>query len=381
MKILELTGFSSGACGVWNRVKEESILLSKKGHEVRVFSSNLVKGNTEKAKSFEKIGKVSIQRFSAIKPGHPPIRFVPGGEGYMFWNFSKAMEEAMKFKPDAIICHTYRQNHTLFGLRLAKKLGIKVFLVTHAPFVEKHKTRSFLAALSTEFYDYFIGKRTINKFDKIMPITKWELAYLKKLGVKHNKLNYLPNGIPKEFFKQKKIKENSNKILFLGRISPIKNIEALINAMSLLKEKAQLEIVGPAEGDYLRKLKKLINEKGLQNKIKFSKPIYDLKSKIRKIDSAKVFVLPSIREAMPQALIEAMAREKIVVSSDNPGSKELISKSKNGYLFKLKDKADLAKKLDLALKGNKKLGKEARKSVERFSWDKIILRLEKLIKK
>jgi glycosyltransferase involved in cell wall biosynthesis len=55
----------------------------------------------------------------------------------------------------------------------------------------------------TWLYDNTIGKSTINKFDKIIAITKWEYPYLKKLGLKENKISYIPNGIPEQFFSQK----------------------------------------------------------------------------------------------------------------------------------------------------------------------------------
>ena len=47
MKILELCPFSAGVCGVWTRVLEESKRLSDKGHEIKVFSSNFIKGTNE----------------------------------------------------------------------------------------------------------------------------------------------------------------------------------------------------------------------------------------------------------------------------------------------------------------------------------------------
>ena len=55
MKILELTNFSEGACGVWVRAREESIRLAEKGHEVLVLSSNAIKGKDEIAKIEPKI--------------------------------------------------------------------------------------------------------------------------------------------------------------------------------------------------------------------------------------------------------------------------------------------------------------------------------------
>ena len=370
MKILELTNFSAGICGVWQRVRQESELLSKKGHKVMIFSSNATKGSNETAIKEDKIEQIKIKRFPFKKLG---------GESFMKWNFEK---EAMDFRPEVIIAHGYRQLHTTKALKIARKIKSKVFLVTHAPFIEGDFTRTFFAKLAVIFYDRFIGPRRINKFDKIIVVTKWELPYIKKLGVKDEKIVYIPNGIPKEFFNYKKSKEEE-KILFFGRISPIKNLEVLIEALYLIdNKKIILEIVGLAEEEYFERLKNLINEKKLEKRIFFSGPIYDLNEKIKKIDSAKIFVLPSKREGMPQALIEAMSRGKVVVASKNPGAGDLIEDGKNGYLFKNGNSKDLANKINYIFKNDKlindQIKKNAKKSVEKFSWNKIILDLEKL---
>lgn len=367
MKILELTNYSAGGCGVFARVKQESLLLAEK-HQVYIFSSNHTKGDNKIASSEDKIGKVKIKRFPAKKLG---------GESFMHWSFQK---EVLRLKPDIMIVHSYRHLHTLKALKLAKKINAKVFLVTHAPFIEGDTTRSLKEKLSVKLYDRIIGPKTINKFDKIIAITKWEIPYLIKLGAKKEKIVYIPNGIPKEFFTQKKSKEQ-NKILFLGRIAPIKDLETLIRSVPLIKnKKIKLEMVGPAEDEYLDKLKKLIKNLNLQDRVIISKPIYEIKQKIKKIDSAKVFVLPSKTEAMPQSLIEAMAREKLTVASNNIGCRDIITDWKNGFLFKIGNPKDLAKKIDHALKANNnKIKKQARKSVEQFSWDKIIDKIEKIL--
>lgn len=364
MKILELTNFSAGACGVWQRVKQEAELLAKH-HEVLVLSSNATKDSNEIAPSKDQIGKVKIKRFSFKKLG---------GESFMSWDFEKA---ALEFKPNVIIAHVYRHPHTRKALKIAKKLNCKVFLVTHAPFVPDNSTRSFTSKLAVRLYDMFIGPRVINKFDKVIAITKWEIPYLNKLGLNKNKIVYIPNGIPEEFFTQKRSKPQ-NKILFLGRISPIKNLETLILTIPLLKDKnINIEIVGPADEVYLSGLKQLVKQNKLEKRIKFAPAIYDLNKKIQKIDSCKIFVLPSLREAMPQSLIEAMAREKIVIASDNLGTRDLIQINKNGYLFKTSDEKDLVIKINMALI-KKSIGKQAKGSVEQFRWTRVIKEYEKL---
>lgn len=374
MKIIEICLYSAGGCGVWARVKQESIELIKRGHEVRVFSSYFEKGSNKIMREHENIGKIQIQRFPAIKLG---------GESFMYWDYEK---EALRFQPDIMIVHNYRHLHTTKALSIREKLKkqgkkCKVFLVTHAPFA-RSETRSLISKIIVWYYDKFIAPRYINKFDKILAVSKWEIPYLLELSVKKEKIIYIPNGIPKEFFTQKKSKEDKNKILFLGRIAPIKNLEVLIKSMSYIKnKKIKIEIVGPAEENYFKKLKNLIEKLNLKGKIIFSKPIYDIREKIKKIDSCKIFVLPSKSEGMPQSLIEAMSRGKIVIGNNTLAIRDLIKDKKNGYLFEFNNPEDLALKINLALENNKKnkdIKSNAKKFVEKFRWSKIIKQIESL---
>jgi glycosyltransferase involved in cell wall biosynthesis len=373
MKILELCHFSAGVCGVWSRALEESKRLTKNGHDVLVLSSNVVKGKKEIAPATESIGKIKIKRF--------PARFL-GGESFMYWNFKN---EALAFKPDVIITHNYRQLHTTKALSIAKKLKnkghpCKVFLVTHAPFVEGNITRSSLAKTFVALYDSLIGPRTLNAFDKILTISHWEIPYLIKCGALQNKIRYIPNGIPEEFFTQERINEE-HKILFLGRIAPKKKIETLIEAIPLVKDKnITVEIVGPTEEPYASFIKGLVSDNHLEKRVLFSKPVFKISEKIKKIDTAKIFILPSRVEGMPQSLIEAMARRKIVIGSDSIAIRDLIKNGENGYLFEFNNPRDLAKKIDAALDvKTSKIAISAQNYVRRFSWEKVIREIEDTI--
>lgn len=370
-RILELVNFSAGICGVWARAREESSRLSKSGYEVRVFSSKATKGESKLACENDNVANIKIKRFSFKKLG---------GESFMSWNFKK---EALKFCPDIIICHSYRHLHTLGALEIKEELkkkgrNCKVFLVTHAPF-ERTDSRTFLQRVIISLYDLFIGKKTINKFDKIIAITKWEIPYLKKLGVKDSKLVYIPNGIPEEFFKLKNQAREENKIFFLGRIAPIKNIEVLIKAMNLIKDKKIiLDLIGPAEEAYKAKLIELVKEQKLEQRVFFHEAVYDVKEKISIIDSHKIFVLPSKSEGMPQVLIEALARGKIIIGNNIPAIRDLILEGKNGYIFNDNEKS-LANKLDLITdKKNNQIQENAINSVREFNWKIIIKKIENL---
>lgn len=369
MKILEITAFSAGICGLWTRVSQESELLSK-NHNLTIFSSNIYRGGKNKTtKPFEKINKLKIRRF-------PP--FFSFGQNTFFWNF---YHEAIKLKPDVIITHAYRQYYATLALKIARKLKIPCFLVTHAPFLDKN-LRSPKLNLVVYLYDNFIGKKILNKYTKIITITKWEIPHLLKLGVKKHKIVYIPNGVDQEFFKIKKQKPNKNTILFLGRIAPIKDIETLLKALKNTNMK--LTLVGPIEEPYGKFLFNMINKLKLNSQVKFLGPIYDLNKKIKIIDKHEIFVLPSKREGLPQTLLEAMSRGKIVISSTNDGGKELINDKENGFLFNIGNKEQLSNLLNkiqkMPISEKTKIKKQAIISSKHYSWNILIKKIEHLLK-
>ncbi len=371
MKIAHVCPYSAGACGVWMRVKQEAIEFSKRGYSVQVFSTNHIKGSRDIAPSSEHLEGIKINRFPAKKLG---------GESFMYWSFEKELADS---NPDVIITHNYRHIHNHKSLNVGDKMNSPVFLVTHAPFVEGNITRTRIQTLAVKLYDLLVGPRTIDKFEKIFSISNWEQPYLLKLGAKKEKIVHIPNGIPAYFFTKKRSVKPENKILFLGRISPKKKLETIIESLKHLGDKELfLEIVGPREEEYYESLKLLIKNLGLEKKVKFTDPIYDLDKKIDKLDSASAYVLASKVEGMPQGLIEAMAREMIVVCSNSIAARDIVKDKENGYLFEFDNPKDLARTITLALSEKpEKIKKNAKTTVQKFNWDQVFNKIEKEIMK
>jgi glycosyltransferase involved in cell wall biosynthesis len=358
-------------CGVWNRVFNLSLNLIKQGHEVHVFSTNIIKGTNECSKPVENFKGIKIHRF---KP------FLSFGENVKFWNFS---QELKNLKPDLIISEVYRHPHNFFALRVARQLKKPSILETHAPFVEK-QLRSPFGNLIVNLYDALFGRYSLNHFDKIVNITKWEVPYLTSLGADKKKLFYIPNSLSVDYFMQ--IPKKGKGILFLGRISPIKNLEVLISAIALLKQrniKANLKIIGPAEEEYKNKLSSMISGLSLEENIQFLPKITEIDEKIKAIDDSAIFILPSKREAMPQSLIEAMARGKLVIASRNQGTQEIISPSVNGFLFSSNNAEELSRLIESCLKMDKKqadlISKNSIKKAQEFNEEKIFQKFYNLI--
>jgi len=365
LRILELCPFSAGICGVWNRVLSESSEFVHLNHKVLVLSSNTEKGTEEICASKDNIFGVIIKRFEA--------KSSMISENVKYWfkrNQVELIGEISNFSPDIIITHLLHPHSAdLSNLLSRLKLdlpNLKAFIVPHAPF---NITRKFPLNLITSIWRRF-KMQDLNNFNKVIAITRWEIPYLNKMGVKPEKIVYIPNGIPLEFFQIKKSKKPTRGVLFLGRIAPVKYLETLIMAASLLP-KINFSIVGPAEKNYLRNIKLQIKKLRLTN-VSILPPVFDIKEKISIIDNHNIFVLPSKREAMPQALIEAMARGKLVISSNTDGGKEIIKDGITGLLFEIGDYKSLAKLIESNYLGGKKIAKNARSYSKCYSWKKLI---------
>ena len=351
MKILLVTDFSyPGICGVWNRVYNDAKYLISKGNEVHVFSSNIIKGTNEKSSNHEEYEGIKIHRFNATRLS----------ENVLVWRFKK---EFFKLNPDVVHAHVYRHPCAHYALKYSKKLNKPCFLTTHAPFVSRDIRGNVLSVLA-KTYDLRY-KKELNNFKKIITITRWEEPYLSELGVSKDKIIYIPNSIPGGLFIERQWSQREvPRILFLGRISPIKNMECLINAVSEL-ENIKLDLVGPYDEEYYNKLRKLIVSYGASHRIKFIGPIFKKEDKIKLFNEHDVLVLPSFREAMPQALIEAMAAGLIVMSSKTDGGKELIKNGENGYLFEINDHNELKNLLN-NYKSNDSVIKTAQEFAKQF---------------
>jgi len=318
-KVLIVCPYSAGSCGVFNRALLDAQALKELGYQVMIFSSNAIKGSKGEAKKEEIIGGIVIKRFPYVKLG---------GESFMYWDYKK---EAITYAPDYIFVHNYRHLHTTQALKIKKLLNKKCFviLITHAPFIEKNETRSWLSSCTVDFYDSVIGPKTINRFDAIVAICNWEKDYLNKLGADINKTYCVPNAVPNEFFIEPFSPTINKSILFLGRVAPIKNILFILDLARIMSD-YNFSIVGPVEEDYLYNLS--LKHPRFPENVTLYPGIYDLQKKIKAYDVHKFFILPSLREAMPQALIEAMSRGKICICSDTFGAREVITNKDNGFI-------------------------------------------------
>ncbi len=126
----------------------------------------------------------------------------------------------------------------------------------------------------------------------------------------------------------------------IARLSEEKGHVYLIKAMQEVIAKmpsAQLLIVG--EGRMKEKLVNLVKTAGLEKSVFFLPSVMDTQEVLSVMD---LFVLPSLKEGLGLALMEAMAYGLCVIGSDVGGIKSLIQDKYNGLLVKPADSQELS---------------------------------------
>lgn len=173
---------------------------------------------------------------------------------------------------------------------------------------------------------------------------------------KTRKLMPIGQGIDTDFFKPDETKRRPNKVLYLGRISPIKKIDILLEAISELK-KHQLELYntiemeiagGPSNAgdeEYVVFLKKLAVGLGISEKIKWSGRIPHPQT-VAIFQEADVVINMTPTGSFDKAMLEAMACGVLVVSSNSAWLRFFDEELRSRFLFGQDDSRNLAQKLN-----------------------------------
>lgn len=120
----------------------------------------------------------------------------------------------------------------------------------------------------------------------------------------------------------KEAKEYHKKILYVGRLSAIKNLERLVQVFNRLED-CSLTIIGVDEQkEYLQKI---------SNKNIIFKPAIENKKLKEEFLSHDVFILPSLVEPWGLVVEEAFYFGLPVIISQNCGARDIVNNGINGY--------------------------------------------------
>lgn len=247
-----------------------------------------------------------------------------GGRIKNFITRFRALREIWEaYKPDIILSFLGKNN--LMAIATAALLPSKVVVsVRGEPTMEyEGKLMQKLAKLLFKFADGVVLQ------------TKLAMNFFPNSVQKKSKI--LSNPLNSQFLNRRYIGEKEDLIVAAGRLDDNKNHAMLIHAFAkIANEYPNVKLVIYGEGELRDTLTTLVAEKELTDRVLMPGSVSDLADKICK---AKVFVLTSNTEGMPNSLMEAMALGIPVVSTDCPcgGPATLIEDGVNGLLVPVGD--------------------------------------------
>lgn len=221
--------------------------------------------------------------------------------------------------------------------------------------------------------------KSITNFDYFILCTKELYDYYKDMV--NPKCVLIPNPVIIDSKITSKL--NNKNIISVGRLSPEKGFEDLIDVMKIISKKDK-DITLTICGDgYLRsKVEEKIKDLNLENKVKLLGFVKGKDLENAYVNSS-LYVMPSISECFGLVLLEAMHYGLPCLSFDSAsGARELLGND-TGILIKDRNKEEMANKVIELLNNKKELTKYSKKSLDKVSnyriekiydlWEKEIL--------
>ncbi len=285
---------------------------------------------------------------------------------YLFSAYFKCLELVNKNSYD--LCHAHFLVPTgILAQKLNKKFGLPYIITSHGSDVPEYNTDRF--KFMHKFTGPVLRRVSCNAGVIIAPSN-----YLKRLITRNvssdldEKIFVIPNGFDSEKFTPS---EKKNIILGTGRLLPRKGFQHLFNACMDRDIGYEIHICG--NGPMMGELQRLSRQS--RTKIVFHGWIDNTLEKYRELlESASIYVLPTLKENASIALLEAMSAGCAVITTDVSGCPETVGDA--GLLVKPGSVEDLKLKLGSLIQDRdriKILQKIARERIENiFEWDIVI---------
>ncbi len=305
--------------------------LTERGHQVDILAPILEAGQQR----YQRVNGISICRikFARIKP-----------IASIFLGFKTAI-------------YLYRHGHEydVIHIHMLKVMAAMVGFFSSrlaAPTIGKaagdtELNRGVLDSLVVGRWDNRIYTIGLKKLDAYQVISQHINAQLIKMGYESNKCHLIPNGVnlaPRQTLAVDTVKNKDVVIGFTGRLEQVKGLKYLIQAFAAIKNREdcqdfsiKLLIVG--DGLLRQELEAQVTALGLAEDCEFTGYVESTREVLKRID---IYVQPSLREGLPNALIEAMSQGIASVATRISGNEDVIESGVTGYLVPVKDVTELS---------------------------------------
>jgi len=250
--------------------------------------------------------------------------------------------------------------------------GVPIVATLHIPYDRRF---TFWGGSSRALY--LLYSLPLSKYDGVIIFSQGQREMLARFGVPRERIHVIPNGVDVNRYQPAPSTYKGEigadlLIVFCGRVDPEKNVGTLIQVFRDLDppESHKLVIVGGGIEQ-----ERLAERYAGDRRIIFTGFVRDEETRIRILQAADIFVLPSDIEGLSIAMLEAMACGVATVATDVGADGEALMGA--GILLDPRElRSQLALALDLLIRYpqfRRELGEKARQRVvERYSLDKNI---------
>ena len=254
----------------------------------------------------------SAQSFPNIEYVDLPSTRIKGFEAV--WHTLLSVLHIAFHRPDVVHIHNIGPGMFAPLLRL---MGLRVVLTYHSPNYEHDKWNGPARWLLRQ-----CEKLSLNFSNRLIFVNRHQME---KCGALEKSV-FIPNGIDPvtrstaTSFLEKHGIAQGNYLLAVGRLTPEKGLEYLVEAANRLPQVQQVVIAGASDHDST--YRELLERLDVNKKVIFTG--FTTGEDLRQLYShARCFVLPSVNEGFPMVMLEAMAYGLPILCSDIPGTRQV----------------------------------------------------------
>lgn len=324
----------------------------------------------------------------AIRVIKPPISTIPKIRGFTKMLYYLIYALKLRNKINLIYVRTVSPPDIFTSWIVSSLLKIPLIMLIGGTCVYEPLT------FKNRIFRWFLSK-ALGTSKKIILYSARMIPFIKPLGknLTDNKFVIIRNGVDQNRFKplekDKKLLEKLNinsdekVICYVGRLNEKKGVIDVLNAVNLLTKNKnfKLLLIGSLEKNSVdfKKIHETIESLNLKDKVIFLKVPNNELPKYH--SCTDVFIYMTKRcEALPRAILEAMACGKPIIATPVAGIPDAIIDDKTGYIVEDYEKA--SNRLDQILSDrnlSEKLGKNCREMIlSEFTYDVILPQMKKL---
>jgi glycosyltransferase involved in cell wall biosynthesis len=277
-----------------------------------------------------------------------------------------------RLRPAAYLGYTIKPN--IYGALAAASLGIPAI-----PNVSGLGTafirRGPLQRIVTPLYRFGFRRAPVVFFQN----AEDRALFVERKIVRSEQGRLLPGlGIDLDRFARAPLPEGGSTFLLLGRLLRDKGVTEFVEAARSLRSElplARFQLLGPIdEGNRTAITRAELDSWVSEGVVEYLGATDDVRPFIA---AATAVVLPSYREGLPRALLEAAAMARPLIATDVPGCREIVERGIGGYLCAPRDSASLASAMqrlaELPQAERVAMGEAARRRVQdRFSEEFVV---------